>query len=157
MKTEFTWQYEHTWRVFERLVRGFDPEAWLHTGRGAIIPARLSLHILQAARYYMQAPTPVFFASGKAFDGDWATVEEADLPSQDDVLACIEELKAKCTQWLAEMDFEGENSAFEWAGRTKLGVVLFLLRHNLFHIGELSSLLNESRNGDVEDHYVKAL
>jgi hypothetical protein len=55
------------------------------------------------------------------------------------------------------MDLHSENRAFEWAGETKLGVVLFLLRHSLYHIGELSSLLNESKNGDVEDHYVKAL
>ena len=157
MKTEFIQQYEHTWRVFERLVKEFDPEAWMHTGRGAITPVRLSVHILQAAKGYMQDPTPILFASGKSFDCDWVTVKEEDLPSQEDVLACIDEMKGKTRQWLAEMDFDCENKAFAWAGKTKLGVVLFLLRHSLFHIGELSSLLNESRNGDVEDHYVKAL
>jgi hypothetical protein len=97
------------------------------------------------------------FASGKSFDCDWVTVKEEDLPSQEDVLACIDEMKGKTRQWLAEMDFDCENKEFVWAGKTKLGVVLFLLRHSLFHIGELSSLLNESRNGEVEDHYVKAL
>jgi hypothetical protein len=55
------------------------------------------------------------------------------------------------------MDFGAENRSFDWAGETKLGVVIFLLRHNLYHIGELSSLLNESRNGEAEDHWVKAL
>ena len=55
------------------------------------------------------------------------------------------------------MDYGAENKPFEWAGETKLGVVIFLLRHSLYHIGELSSLLNESKNGAVEDHYVNAL
>ena len=157
MKAEFIQQYEHTWRVFERLVNDFDPEAWTHTGRGAITPVRLSTHILQAAKGYMQDPTPVLFVSGKSFDCDWITVPEEDLPSQADVLACIDELKAKTEHWLSAMDFDCENKAFPWAGKTRLGVVLFLLRHNLFHIGELSSLLNESKNGVVEDHYVRAL
>jgi hypothetical protein len=49
------------------------------------------------------------------------------------------------------------NEAFPWAGKIKLGLVLFLMRHSLYHLGELSCLLNESRNGDVEDNYVKAL
>ncbi len=157
MKTEFIQQYEHTWKVFARLVNDFEPGAWLHTGRGAITPARLSLHILQAAKGYMQDATPLLFASGKAFDCDWITVQEENLPSQDDVLACIHDLMGKTKTWLSEMDFAGENRAFVWAGKTKLGVVLFLLRHSLYHIGELSSLLNESKNGEVEDHYVKAL
>jgi hypothetical protein len=157
MKTEFIKQYEHTWRVFEGLASTFDTDAWIHTGRGVITPARLSFHILQAAKGYMQVPSPVLFESGKSFDCDWITVKEEKLPSQADVVACIGELKEKTRQWLAEMDFDCDNTAFVWAGKTKLGVVLFLLRHSLFHIGELSSLLNESRHGDVEDIYVKAL
>jgi len=54
------------------------------------------------------------------------------------------------------MDYDAENLSFDWAGRTKLGVVIFLLRHNLYHIGELGSLLNESRNGEAEDNWIKA-
>ena len=58
---------------------------------------------------------------------------------------------------LTEMDYSSKNAAFPWAGETRLGIVIFLLRHSLYHPGELSSLLNESRNGDVEDNYVGAL
>jgi hypothetical protein len=157
MKTEFISQFEHTWRVFERLVKKFDSEAWMHTGRGAITPARLSFHILQAVKGYIEDPFPVLFLSGKSFDCDWVTAQEEDLPSQDDILACIHELRGKTNQWLSELDFDCGNSAFPWAGKTRLGVVLFMLRHTLYHLGELSSLLNESKNGVVEDNYVKAL
>lgn len=52
-KNEFIQQYGHTWRVFERLVQDFGAEAWLHTGRGAITPARLALHILLGTQYYL--------------------------------------------------------------------------------------------------------
>jgi hypothetical protein len=82
---------------------------------------------------------------------------EKDLPSQDDILDCIQVLKARTEHWLSEMDFGAKNTAFVWAGESWLGVVIFLLRHTLFHLGELSALLNESKNGMVDDHYVKAL
>ena len=157
MKTEFINQYGHTWRVFERIVKDFDKDAWHHTGRGTITPVRLAFHILQGVKYYIEDSTTLLFASGKSFESNWKTAPEEDLPSQNDIVACINELQAKTEKWLAEMDFHAENRSFEWAGETKLGVVLFLLRHSVYHIGELSSLLNESKNGNAEDNYVKAL
>jgi hypothetical protein len=157
MKTEFIKQYGHTWRVFERIVKDFDNDAWLHTGRGITTPVRVAFHILKGVKYYIEDSSTIIFASGKSFESDWKTVQEEDLPSQDDILTCINELKVKTEKWLSEMDFSSENKSFKWAGETKLGVALFLLRHNVFHIGELSSLLNESRNGDVEDNWVNAL
>jgi len=39
--------------MFERLVKDFDVEAWLQTGRGVITPARLALHILLGTQYYL--------------------------------------------------------------------------------------------------------
>jgi hypothetical protein len=156
-KNEFINQYAHTWRVFERLVNDFEVGAWLQTGRGSIKPARLSLHILQAVKYYLEDKSAIVFQSGKPFDENWETVKAEDLPSQEDMAACIHLMKEKTEKWLREMDYQAKNEPFPWAGETKLGVVIFLLRHSLFHIGELSSLLNESRNGEVEDHYVKAI
>lgn len=157
MKTALIQQYSHTWRVFERLAGDFDARAWLHTGRGAMTPARLSFHILWSVRYYMQSAAPDHFASGKTFNADWAAVDEAALPSQADVAACIGEMNAQTSQWLSAMDLAGENQAFPWAGPIQGGVALFSLRHTLYHLGELSALLNESKQGIVEDHYVKAI
>ncbi|KAA3661535.1 MAG: hypothetical protein DWQ04_16185 [Chloroflexi bacterium] len=156
-KNEFIKQYAHTWRVFERLVKDFDTDAWLHAGRGANTSARMALHILQSAKYYLEDTSEIVFASGKSFESRWETAEVENLPSQNDIVICIHEMKERTEKWLTEMDYRTENKAFPWAGETKLGVVIFLLRHTLFHIGELSSLLNESKNGDVEDHYVKAI
>jgi hypothetical protein len=157
MKSEFVEQYAHTWRVFEGIVKDFDQETWMHTGRGVITPARLAFHTLQGVKYYIEDTSTVLFMSGKSFENKWEAAKEEDLPSQSDILACIKELKAKTAEWLCAMDLDAENRSFPWAGKTELGVVLFLLRHTLYHMGELSSLLNESRNGDAEDNYVKAL
>jgi hypothetical protein len=155
VKNEFINQYGHTWRVFERVVEGFDNDAWNHTGRNNYTPARISFHILKAVKYYLEDTTPIHFASGKSFESDWETAKEEDLPSQNDILVCIKEMQARTELWLSEMEFSAKNTSFEWAGETQLGVVIFLLRHSLYHLGEISCLLNESRNGDVEDNYAK--
>ena len=157
MKAEFIERYGHIWRMFERLVKGFDQDAWLHTGRGTTTPARMAYHILQGVKYYLQDSSTIVFASGKPFEGKCWEIPEQDLPSQEDILVCIDELRGKTKDWLNEMDCAAENEAFPWAGETKLGVVLFLLCHTVYHLGELSALLNESRNGNAEDSYVKPL
>jgi hypothetical protein len=157
VKTEFLKQFAHTWRVFGGIVGDFDPEGWIRTGRGAITPARLSFHLLKSVKYYLEDSTVQNFESGKSVEQDWTTAKEEDLPSQRDVLACIGRLREINEQWLRGLDFDAPNSSFPWAGESKMGVVLFLLRHTLYHLGELSSLLNECRRGIVEDHYVKAM
>ena len=157
MKNELIKQYEHTWRVFDALVREFDHDSWIHTGRGTTTPARIAFHILKGAKYYLEDSSTIVLASGKSFESNWETVKEEDLPSQNDITVCLDIFRDKTNQWLSEMDLDAENRSFPWAGETKLGVVLFLLRHSLYHIGELSSLLNENKHGEVEDLYVKAL
>jgi hypothetical protein len=157
MKNEFISQYAHTWRIFEGIVKDFDKDTWVHAGCGTNTPARKAFHLLKSVKYYIEDSPAILFASGKSFESNWETVQEEDLPSQSDILACIAELRVKTEEWLSEIDLHSENKTFGWAGKTKLGVVLFLLRHNLYHIGELSSLLNESKNGKAEDNWVKTL
>lgn len=157
MKTEFIKQYAHTWRIFERVVNAFDQDAWIHTGYGTTTPARLAFHSLQGVKYYIEDASTMIFASGKSFANNWETATEAELPSQNDILDSMDELKGKTEAWLSAMDFAAENKSFPWAGKTKLGVVLFLLRHTLYHIGELSSLLNESKKGETADNWVNTL
>jgi len=157
MKTEVIKQYAHTWRTFAGIVRDFDGDAWLHTGRGVILPFRIAFHILKSVTYYLEDTSTVLLAAGKPFDGNWETVQEKDFPSQNDILAGIDVLQAKTEQWLSDMDFDAENKTFGWAGATQFGVALFLLRHTLYHIGELNALLEESKNGKAEDNFVKTL
>jgi hypothetical protein len=96
MKTEVIKQYAHTWRVFEGIVKDFDKDAWIHTGRGTTTPARTAFHILKGVKYYIEDSSTILFASGKSFESNWETVKEEDLPSQNDILACIYELKGLC-------------------------------------------------------------
>jgi len=157
MKNEFVSQYNHTWRVFAGIVTDFDEASWFNQGTGSLKPARISLHLLQAVKFYIEDPSTIIFPSGKKFDVKMKLIKDEEIPSQSDILACLDEFMKKTEIWLTEVDFLAENKKFHWAGKTKLGLVLFLLRHTLYHIGELSSLLNESKNGVADDNWVKAL
>ncbi len=157
MKNEFIQQYAHTWRTLAGIVKDFDRETWLHYGCGTMTPARDTFHLLQGVKYYTEDQSTMTFASGKSFDSHCGTVSEDLLPSQADVLACIAELQAKTEVWLSNLDFAADNKTFEWTGQTQVSVVLFLLRHMLYHLGELSSMLNESRHGVAEDNWFKTL
>jgi hypothetical protein len=155
MKEELVRQYAHVWRVFVALVEGYDKHAWIHTGRKAITPVRLAFHILKSAKYYLEDASSMTFASGKSFDVKWESAKEEDLPSQGDIILCIGEIKTRTEAWINEMDFTAKNTSFDWAGETKFAVVIFSMRHTLYHLGELSSLLNESKNGDTKDIYAE--
>ena len=157
MKTEFINQYAHTWRTLAGIVKDFDQETWLHYGCGTMTPARDTFHLLQGVKYYTEDSSMVAFASGKSFDSHCGTVAEELLPSQADVLACIAELQIKTAAWLANLDLAAENEAFPWTGQTRFSVALFLLRHMQYHLGELSSMLNESKHGMAEDNWFKTL
>jgi hypothetical protein len=155
--SELITQFSHIWKVFRRLVHDFDDQTWLHTGRKVMKPARLSLHVLKSTKYYIQDDSTIIFPSGKPLALNGMTVDDSELPTRQDLIWGINEFAQKTEAWLSGMDLASPNEAFDWAGKTKLGLVIFLLKHSLFHIGEISCLLNESRNGEAEDNYVKAL
>ena len=156
MKNEFMNQYNHTWNILEGIVGDFDDDAWTNLGHGYIVPARLAYHILRATQYYIEDDAVIILPSGKPFDGDWLSMDADQLPSRADIHHALKIFSTKTEIWLSEMDLNAENAAFSWAGETKAGVVIFLLRHTLYHLGELNALLYESKGGKAEDNYIKA-
>ncbi len=154
MKEEFIWQYDYMWEVFKAIVDRFDDASWLNAGIGYMTPARLSFHLIESTRAYLRDTSDIRYPSGKAFSGDRVTLAEELLPDRKDILFGIGEIRKGTKKWLSELDFNAENSAFPWAGKTEGGVVIFLLRHIVYHIGELNALYYASRGGKAEDLYV---
>lgn len=150
-------QYAHTWRTFCGIVAEFDLEAWLRSGYGSMTPVRTAFHLLKGVKYYIDDDTELTFASGVPFDLDMDKVPAEDLPTQADIVAMAGELQARTEAWLSGLGLEAPNETFPWAGKTQMGVALFLLRHILYHLGELSALLNQSKNGIAPDHWVGTL
>jgi hypothetical protein len=156
MKTALIQQYAKVYRVQVLLVNEFSKDAWLNTGRKGYSPVRLALHELQSIKYYLQDETPDKLASGKDLNDDCWKMAAADLPTQEELVSWVKVFAARTEKWLKEMDLDKKNTSFPWAGDTDGAIALFMFQHYLFHLGELSGLLNESKDGEVEDLYVKA-
>ncbi|MBN2005305.1 MAG: DinB family protein [Anaerolineae bacterium] len=157
VKNEFIKQYDHVWNVLKRLVSDFDDDAWVNQGIGYMAPARIAYHILISTKYYLADDSVMQFPSGKPFGGNTISMSNDELPSRPDILQVLEVFREKTEQWLSALDFGAKNEAFNWAGETQAGVVIFLLKHSMYHLGEVGALLYQSKSGNVEDHYVKAI
>ncbi len=155
-KQEILSQFDHGWRVFTRLVTEFNKSAWFEHGRGAITPARFCLHILQSFNFYMMSDEYLLLVSRKKLSSDPWEVEKKELPTQSEMLEMILYFKEKTITWINDLTLEEKNEDFEWTGETKFSVVIFVLRHFMYHLGEVSGLLNEVKNGDVDDIYVNS-
>ncbi|HEX8932008.1 MAG TPA: hypothetical protein VF810_02540 [Patescibacteria group bacterium] len=142
--------------MFYKMVNDFDNESWTGTGCAHITPARISYHILGGVKYYIEDETIINFASGKKTDWNWVHAPNEDLPTKEDIIELIHMYKNKTDIWISQIDLEATNTKFEWTGQNKLSVVLFLLRHMEYHIGELNLLLHMSNDGNADDNWIKA-
>ena len=156
MKKEFLNQFDHTWKMFYKMVNDFEKISWTSTGCAYIIPARIAYHLVGGVNYYIENESNEKLISGKRNDWNWETALVDDLPTQGDILSLIHIYKIKTDNWINTLDIEAKNTKFEWTGHTKMSVVLFLLRHMEYHIGELNLLLHISKNGMANDNWMKA-
>ena len=98
----------------------------------------------------------LLLASRKNISSDPWEVEKNELPTQSEMLEMILYFKEKTITWINDLTLEEKNEDFEWTGETKFSVVIFVLRHFMYHLGEVSGLLNEVKNGNVDDIYVNS-
>lgn len=157
MRREFANQFDHFWRTFESVLSDFDEQSWSDLGYGRTKPNGLAFHILLSTKYYIQDSTPVILENGETFEADLDQLKPDEWPTKDDIKCITDVLKYKTKDWLLELDFDGVNEEFKWTGKTMGSVVLFLLRHSQYHLGEMNSLLNEHLNGKAEDYFANTL
>jgi hypothetical protein len=157
MRDEYINQFGHLWKTFKCIINDFDNKSWIQLGFGLTTPSRTAFHIIQSTKYYIQDFTPIIYKTGKSFEADTGMLKKEELPTKEDIIFIINTLKVKTEKWLLDIDFSAKNEGFEWTGKTMLSVILFLLRHSQFHLGEINSLLNEHLKGKAEDHWVNTL
>jgi len=135
------------------VVTGFNGDEWRRCGEGLTRPDRLAYHIFQSTRFYTKDSHPLFLTSGSSFERD----RDATRPGRDDILALAGYFTELSDRWIGEMDLSADNGDFPWTGRTRFSIVLFLLRHNTYHLGEMEGLLNRCRGGQAPDFWVDSL
>ena len=131
-------QFERSWRMLEEAAESFSAEEWRRGEIDYLTPARLTYHILEAAEFY-SGESSEGFPWGHRFGCDWEGGELEELPTQEDVLAYLADVRPQVETWLNDVDLSATDEAFPWPGGTVLDRALYLLRHNHHHIGEMWS------------------
>ncbi len=157
MKRELLNQYAHVWRTYRCVCRDFDEASWRSLGFGVTQPDRLALHILQSAIFYIEGRMLLMRKDGSFIDNRSSEIDKSALPDVENVLFMVETVARKTETWIREMDADGKNEEYPWAGETAQSVALFLLRHSQYHLGELNALLNEQLRGRAPDHFADQL
>lgn len=157
MKDEYINQYRHFWRTFEKVVKDFSKEAWTGSGYELTTPVLTAYHIIKSIKFYISDLSPVKYRCGKIVNEKRENLKKADLPAKEDIIFLINNMSGKTDNWIQNIDFTKENTEFDWTGKTNLSVVLFLLKHSQYHLGEINVLLNEYKEGKAEDHFAHSL
>lgn len=150
-------QFAHLWRTYKCVCRDFDGESWKGLGFGITQPDRLALHILQSAIFYMEGRKPMAKIDGTLIDNHSSEIDKEDLPDLENILFMVDEVEKKIETWIGDLDFESKNETYPWTGETAFSVVLFLLRHSQYHLGEMNALLNEQLEGKADDYFANQL
>ena len=155
LKQDFINQFRHFWKTFEKIVLDFNKLSWIQSGFGLTTPAKTAYHIIKSTKYYIADQSPIVYQSGKSMTVNRNKIDISELPSIDDIVFLIPLIKENTEKWLLNINLEAENNIYIWTGKTMFSVVLFLLRHSQYHLGEMNALLNEYKKGKAEDHFVK--
>jgi len=155
MRDEFIDQFSHFWRIYKSICNDFEITNWKDSGYGLTQPNRLALHIIQSTKFYIEDSSPLKYISGKSIENNSWDLKQEDLPEKEDVLSLVVDIELKTEQWLQNIKFNSPNDKFPWTGKTYGSIILFLLRHSQYHLGEMNCLLNNQLKGKAEDYFVK--
>jgi len=144
---ELSAQFERTHQMLIKTIESYQGPAWVVGKENYLVPARLAYHLVETIEYYLSDVSSEEFSWGGRFGGDWEGMPALDLPGQKEMIEYLGEMMTELRKQLsAQKDetFLAENLTFPWTGKTKLGHILYVMRHSLHHHGELCALLYES-------------
>jgi hypothetical protein len=124
-------------------VRRFPAEQWRGGEIDYLIPARLALHVIEAAEFY-SGDSPEEFRWGSRFGVNCERTPPEQLPDQEAMLRYLDEVQARVETWLrglTDADLLLPGQAFPWTGRCVLDRAIYVLRHTHQHIGEMNAEL----------------
>lgn len=119
-------------------ISAFPEKEWRKADTRYQRPAGLALHIIETIDFYTSGLSGDDFPWGERLGGtDWEAEDNNTLPGQEDLLIYLEDMEARLRGWLEETELSTREILHPWAGKTLLGLALYVLRHSQHHLGEL--------------------
>ena len=153
MKSLLAVQFDQFWRMFADIVNDFNDDNWRSLGYGMTMPMKLAYHILHSIRYYIGDEGDSHLNSGKEYKYSIERVDETNFLSRNEIIELIDKTKHAVTNWIQTIDLNEANTVYPWTGSNRLSVVLFIIRHSYYHLGEFNGLLNDNLSGNAKDHF----
>jgi hypothetical protein len=142
------YQFQDKWRILKQAIEKI-PEKKLHNGKGDWTYSWNIYHIIETADFYIR-DTHEDMEWGKKARVDWdkdskeKIKEKKSKITKEVILNYLEEIDKKVTDVLINLSDEDimKKDGFYWFDSI-LGKLIYLLRHNHHHIGELAYALRE--------------
>jgi hypothetical protein len=154
MKTNVQRQFEQLFRIYQEVVTAFDEDTWNTYGHCLTTPKKLAFHIIQSIKYYSKDSSCFTSEKNGEISNDYKIKDDTYYSRNDAINNCrIQERNVK--EWIAGLDFSLNNNDYTWTGKDMESVVLFVIQHSYFHLGEMNALLNEKLEGKAEDSFAR--
>jgi len=145
-------QVGRSWQELRRAVEATPPDDWIEGSPDYLRPARLAYHILFTADMYATHMGYEEYRPHRTYKIDWEGPVDA-LPAKAVLLQWLAQTEMAVRDWLISLGDQGllsPETQYPWTGATKLDRALYLLRHNMWHIGELNAILRSRGCAQVE-------
>ena len=147
-------QFERMWMMLAETIGNCSGWDWRRdAGHWLLIPGRLAYHIMETVEYYSRE-SPDETPRAERFGVDWETRELEKLPDRKLLLDCLGEVRGRLLSKLCSASDEAmlADHPFPWTGKTLMELMMYALRHSMFHLGEIQSELRRRQLRGAEWH-----
>ncbi len=131
-------QYQRALKMFMEAVMAFPADEWRKGDIDYLRPAGVAYHIVEAIDAYTGNQPVDKFQWGGRFNVDWEDSDSERLPSQEQLIAYLDEIEDRLQEWFGNIDLLATETMFPWTGALILGRAIYCLRNIQHHVSELS-------------------
>ncbi|MBD3174802.1 MAG: hypothetical protein GF320_06465 [Armatimonadia bacterium] len=140
-------QFDASFQMWRETIEAVPDGDWQAESAPELCPARWAYHGIQAAEFHC-FHAPGDFEWDHPFGVNWATNDVASLPGKPATLGYLDEVARRVADMLRATSDRDFLETTSWGEHTRpggnlLGHMLYVLRHNHQHLGELCRLLRE--------------
>jgi uncharacterized damage-inducible protein DinB len=129
-------QFVRALSMLREAVTAFPAAEWRKGDTPYQRPAGLALHVVEPLDDWAMLKRGES-AQGRRLGVDWQEQDSARLPSQEEILAYLDDVEPRLAHFLADADLTANEELFVWTGSTLLSRMVYALRHTQHHLAEM--------------------
>jgi hypothetical protein len=137
-------QWDRVWDMWEAMIRAIPEDEWHRGEVDYLIPARHLVHVLACEDAFLEEVPLDQVDDFRLFEvREWRTPPEK-LVGREEALIKLAQVRTAVAGKLEALDDAAllqAESVHLWAGATRLGKLLYVLRHSQHHLGEVNAEL----------------